>query len=62
MWGRFADRYSNKTIIGICAPLYILVLIGWCYVGIYTREYLNLLLLFVIYAGTGIANAGITLS
>ncbi|HUP13556.1 MAG TPA: MFS transporter, partial [Niastella sp.] len=62
MWGRFADRYSNKTIIGICAPLYILVLIGWCYVGIYTREYLNILLLFVIHAGTGIANAGINLS
>jgi MFS family permease len=62
MWGRFADRYSNKTIIGICAPLYILVLIGWCYVGIYTRDYLNLVLLFVIHAGTGIANAGINLS
>lgn len=62
MWGRFADRYSNKTIIGICAPLYILVLIGWCYVGIYTREYLNIILLFIIHAGTGIANAGINLS
>src|ERR1044072_7650638 len=62
MWGRFADRYSNKTIIGICAPLYILVLLGWCYVGIYTREYLNIFLLFVIHAGTGIANAGINLS
>ncbi|WP_207512636.1 MFS transporter [Longitalea luteola] len=62
MWGRFADRFSNKTIIAICAPLYILVLIGWCYVGIYTREYLNLLLLLVIHAGTGISNAGINLS
>lgn len=62
MWGRFADRFSNKTIIAICAPLYILVLVGWCYVGIYTREYLNLLLLLVIHAGTGISNAGINLS
>jgi MFS family permease len=62
MWGRFADRFSNKTIISICAPLYILVLIGWCYVGIYTRDIFNLVLLFVIHAGTGIANAGINLS
>jgi MFS family permease len=61
-WGRFADKYSNKTIIAICAPLYILCLIGWCYVGIYTREYLNLILLLVIHAGTGISNAGINLS
>ncbi|OQP49942.1 MFS transporter [Niastella populi] len=62
MWGRFADNYSNKTVIGICAPLYMLCLIGWCYVGIYTREYLNILLLFVIHAGMGVSNAGINLS
>jgi MFS family permease len=62
MWGRFADRYSNKTIIAICAPLYILCLVGWCYVGIYTRDYLNLILLFIIHAGMGISNAGINLS
>lgn len=61
-WGRFADNYSNKTIIAICAPMYILCLIGWCYVGIYTREVFNLILLFVIHAGMGISNAGINLS
>jgi MFS family permease len=61
-WGRFSDNYSNKTIIAICAPLYILCLIGWCYVGIYTREIFNLILLFVIHAGMGISNAGINLS
>lgn len=61
-WGRFADNYSNKTIIAICAPLYILCLIGWCYVGIYTREFFNLILLVVIHAGMGISNAGINLS
>jgi MFS family permease len=61
-WGRFADTYSNKTIIAICAPLYILCLLGWCYVGIYTREYLNLILLLLIHAGMGISNAGINLS
>lgn len=62
MWGRFADNYSNKTIIAIAAPLYILTLLGWCYVGIYSREYMNLLLLLVIHAGMGISNAGINLS
>jgi MFS family permease len=62
MWGRFADRFSNKSIIAVCAPLYILCLLGWSYVGIYTRDYLNLILLLVIHAGTGISNAGINLS
>lgn len=61
-WGTYADRYSNKTIIAIGAPLYILCLIAWCFVGIYTRLYPNLILLAVIHIMMGIANAGINLS
>lgn len=61
-WGTFADRYSNKTIIAISAPLYILVLIAWCFVGIYTRFYPNLILLVVIHIVTGVATAGVNLS
>ncbi|HVV03372.1 MAG TPA: MFS transporter [Puia sp.] len=61
-WGKLADRYSNKTIIAIGAPIYILCLIGWCFVGIYTREYANLTLLVLIHIVSGIATAGINLS
>jgi len=35
MWGVFSDRYSNKSIIAISAPLYIVCIIGWSFVGIY---------------------------
>ncbi|WP_119080435.1 MFS transporter [Chitinophaga alhagiae] len=62
IWGRFADRYSNKTIIAIGAPLYILCLVGWCFVGIYSQLWPNLLLLAVIHMVMGVANAGINLS
>lgn len=62
LWGRFADRYSNKTIIAIGTPLYILCLVGWCFVGIYTQLWPNLLLLAVIHLAMGFANAGINLS
>ncbi len=62
IWGTFADRYSNKTIIAICAPLYIFCIIGWCFVGIYTHLYANLILLVVIHIFSGIATAGINLS
>ncbi len=47
IWGRFADRYSNKNMIGISAPLYILCLIAWCFVGIYSLMYANLSLAFL---------------
>ncbi|WP_246269444.1 MFS transporter [Chitinophaga oryzae] len=62
IWGKFADRYSNKTIIAISAPLYIISLILWCFVGIYTKLYANIILLVIVHMLMGIANAGINLS
>jgi MFS family permease len=57
-----ADRYSNKTIIAVGGPLYILCIIGWCFVGIYTHRWANLLLLLLIHIFSGISTAGINLS
>ncbi len=62
LWGLFADRYSNKTIIGICAPLYILCITAWCFVGLVPRQNINLILLAVIHLFSGISTAGINLS
>lgn len=62
MWGNFSDRYSNKTILAITSPLYILCIVGWCFVGIYSRFWANITLLGFIYLGMGIATAGINLS
>lgn len=62
MWGTFSDRYSNKSIISLSAPIYILCLIGWCFVGIYTHLYNNIALLVVIHIFSGIATSGINLS
>jgi MFS family permease len=62
MWGAFSDRYSNKTILAIAAPLYILCILGWCFVGIYSRFTPNIILLVVLHLFAGIATAGINLS
>jgi MFS family permease len=61
-WGTFADRYSNKTIIAICSPLYLCVVIAWCFVGIYTNLFSNLALLGIIHIVSGASNAGINLA
>jgi MFS family permease len=61
-WGIFADRYSNKTILSICAPIYIICIAAWSFVGIYTQFYSNFALLVAIYALMGAATAGINLS
>jgi len=62
IWGRYADSFSNKTIIAIGAPLYICCIVAWCFVGISSHEYMNVGLLAVINIVTGIATAGINLS
>jgi MFS family permease len=61
-WGIFADRYSNKTILSICAPIYIICIAAWSFVGVYTNFYSNFALLVAIYALMGAATAGINLS
>lgn len=61
-WGRYADKYSNKTIIAIGGPLYILCLAAWCFAGIYSHFSMNLALLIIIHIVMGISNAGINLS
>ncbi|MBC8032839.1 MAG: MFS transporter [Chitinophagaceae bacterium] len=62
MWGVFADRYSNKSIISVSAPLYILCIVTWCFVGIYSRAYVNIGLLALIHMVSGISTAGVNLS
>jgi MFS family permease len=61
-WGGFADRYSNKTIIAISAPLYILSLAAWCFLRPTSPVYINIVALTAIYVITGVANAGINIS
>ena len=62
LWGGYADNYSNKTIIAIGAPLYIVCIVGWCFVGQSENFSANIILLSVINIITGFATAGINLS
>jgi MFS family permease len=59
IWGRYSDQFSNKTIIGICAPLYAFAILGWTFTGI---ESISLPLLVLIYLISGVATSGINLA
>jgi MFS family permease len=59
IWGKYSDSFSNKTIIRICAPVYIACIAGWTLVG---NHALTIALLLIIHIISGITNAGITLS
>lgn len=61
LWGSCSDRYSNKTIIRICAPVYIACIMAWSVVGIMSPAFM-LPVLVLMHMLMGASNAGITLA
>ncbi|MEJ7769311.1 MAG: MFS transporter, partial [Chitinophagaceae bacterium] len=61
-WGKYSDLFSNKTIIGICGPIYTCCLIAWAFTGNPSGNILSALLLILISIFTGISTAGINLA
>lgn len=62
IWGRYSDKYSNKTILRICAPIYLIVILAWTFTTMPKPHLLTIPLLAVIFILNGIAVAGINLS
>jgi MFS family permease len=58
-WGSYSDRFSNKTVIRICAPIYIACIIGWSLVG---NHILTIPFLMLIHIISGMATGGINLA
>jgi MFS family permease len=59
IWGRYSDKFSNKTVIRICAPVYILCIVGWSLVG---NHILTVPFLVIIHIITGLTTGGINLA
>jgi MFS family permease len=62
LWGKHSDKYSNKTIIKIAAPLYILCILSWPFAGMAPSFIFIALIVAVINIMSGIATSGINLS
>ncbi|TCS87249.1 MFS transporter [Anseongella ginsenosidimutans] len=62
LWGTYSDRYSNKTVLLICAPVYLLCILGWTFTTFPQQHLLTIPLLVLIHIGSGIALSGINLS
>lgn len=62
LWGRYADRYSYKAILGICAPLYLLGLLSWTFTTLPDPHIFTLPLLVLIHIVMGLATGGTSLA
>ncbi len=61
-WGRIADRFSNKSVLMVCGPLFVACIFAWIFTMFPERYLLTLPLLFLIHIFTGIASAGVSLA
>lgn len=59
IWGRYIDRFSNKTVIRICAPIYIVCIFSWSFINLHP---LMIPMLVVIQFLSGMATGGINVS
>ena len=67
VWGRYADRFSNKTILAVCGPMFILAIFAWTFVMFpdqhrYTLHMLVAIHSVAIHVLMGVATAGVTLA
>ncbi len=62
VWGPFADRVGNKTVLSLSASLYMLVILGWIFTTHPERHILTMPLLVALHLLGGIAAAGVTLT
>lgn len=62
MWGKYADRFSNKTIISIAAPIYVGCMLGYLFISPASGHVIAVSLLVLIHIFGGFSLAGITLA
>jgi hypothetical protein len=61
-WGDVADRFSNKAVLRVCAPLFIGCIFLWTFTTMPDMHVLTYPLLVLIHLATGLSNAGVTLA
>jgi MFS family permease len=62
LWGVLIDRFSNKAVLEITAPLFLACTVAWTMTGVPWIEPMTLYLLIVIHVLMGIATAGVGLA
>jgi MFS family permease len=62
IWGKFTDRFSNKSVLGVSGPLFIVCILAWTFTTLPEKYILTIPLLLAIHIFMGISTAGVTLA
>ena len=61
IWGRLADRFSNKSVLGVSGVLFVLVFLMWPFVTMPDPWWATIPLLIAIHVFSGMSAAGVAL-
>jgi len=62
LWGNLIDRFSNKAVLEISAPLFLICTLGWTFTGLAWVRPATFYLLLSLHVLMGIATAGVALA
>ncbi len=62
IWGKFTDSFSNKSVLAICGPLFILSILAWTFTTMPEKYILTVPLLIIIHVVMGLSSAGVSLA
>jgi MFS family permease len=62
IWGRFADTYSNKSVLAVSGPLFLLVILGWSFTTMPERHMFTIPILIIIHILSGMSLSGVSLA
>jgi MFS family permease len=61
LWGRLADRFTNKSVLTVSGPLFIVSFLIWPFLTLPERHFLTIPLLVLIHVLGGVSSAGVAL-
>lgn len=62
IWGRISDRFSNKSVLAVSGPLFIICILAWTFTTLPEKHVLTIPLLVLIHIFMGIATSGVALA
>jgi MFS family permease len=62
VWGTLIDRFSNKAVLRISAPLFLACILAWTFTGAPLAQSILLYLVGAIHVLMGVATAGVALA
>jgi MFS family permease len=62
IWGKYTDRFSNKSVLAISGPLFIISILAWTFTTMPEKHFLTIPLLIIIHVVMGLSSAGVSLA